>query len=609
MAHIESFSQKWRILDKNPPRKQLAQEVDWDNPLVGSVAAFLLVQICTPWLNDPGEFSSRSLGLAILGHYLIVEPLYYAFHRALHWPKLYKYSHSHHHSSVITESISGTSHPWHEALGYLAIFSFPILVPAWFGHFSYEIIYIYFVFFDIMNCIGHCNFECVPVWLQWGPLKYLYYCSAFHSEHHTKYKKNYCLFCPLWDFLMGTVSKETYKLQQRARTQTSKKVSVVFLGHGLGWSSLLHLPMVSPILATQRHTVSAWMYPFLPFCLAAALLCRLFRRTSITLQRYMYANLSCASWSIPVLAYSYMYKQEHPHINRLLLQAIRDAEAQGATHVGLGALNKAQGLNNNGADLVPFLHPGCRTKIVHGNTLTAAVVYSRIRQHAEPGEELVFTGATSCVAKPVVLRLLGDGYKIRVLSRSAERFSRLQAEAGKLGAGLSRIGSYEEGADCQKWVLGTTVDRSLEGIAQKDTVFLEFAVPCAQDEFLQPGKVISAASIPIDSHISDITFCHSHDRCPEEVTVPSCLAAAIIHGLEGFNEHEVGDIDGSRLDMWLALAKKHGFDVGDWKHDDYEQQMQNKHSRSESEPEEEPDQELPATKKRRVHVLDMDMRD
>ena len=25
---------------------------------------------------------------------------------------------------------------------------------------------IYFTFFDIMNCIGHCNFECVPSWLQ-----------------------------------------------------------------------------------------------------------------------------------------------------------------------------------------------------------------------------------------------------------------------------------------------------------------------------------------------------------------------------------------------------------------------------------------------------------
>ena len=25
---------------------------------------------------------------------------------------------------------------------------------------------IYFVFFDIMNCIGHCNFECMPIWAQ-----------------------------------------------------------------------------------------------------------------------------------------------------------------------------------------------------------------------------------------------------------------------------------------------------------------------------------------------------------------------------------------------------------------------------------------------------------
>ena len=31
---------------------------------------------------------------------------------------------------------------------------------------------IYFTFFDIMNCIGHCGFECVPRWLQAAPVEF-----------------------------------------------------------------------------------------------------------------------------------------------------------------------------------------------------------------------------------------------------------------------------------------------------------------------------------------------------------------------------------------------------------------------------------------------------
>merc|ERR1719203_2579344 len=43
--------------------------------------------------------------------------------------------------------------------------------------------------------------------------------------------------------------------------------------------------------------------------------------------------------------------------------------------------------------------------------------------------------------------------------------------------------------------------------------------------------------------------------------MPSCLAATIIHGLEGFTEHEVGEVDVAKMDGWLQLATKHGFDL------------------------------------------------
>lgn len=65
-----------------------------------------------------------------------------------------------------------------ESIAYIANFSFPFLVPAWVGCFSYELVYVYFVWFDIMNTIGHANFEVIPRALQRGPLKYFVYTGA-----------------------------------------------------------------------------------------------------------------------------------------------------------------------------------------------------------------------------------------------------------------------------------------------------------------------------------------------------------------------------------------------------------------------------------------------
>jgi sterol desaturase/sphingolipid hydroxylase (fatty acid hydroxylase superfamily)/predicted amino acid dehydrogenase len=558
LAHIESVSYHRRIINKNPPAKQLARELDWDTPLVGSVIAFMLVERITPWLDNPTEFSTTSLALCFAGHFFIVEPMYWLYHLVLHWPKVYKNSHSHHHSSIITESVSGTSHPLHETVGYLVTFSFPILLPAFCGQFSYELVYIYFTFFDIMNCIGHCNFECVPTWLQWGPLKYIFYCSSYHSEHHTKFKKNYCLFCPLWDYLGNTVSKDSYALQRKSLSRSGlQKVDVVFLGHGFGWTSVLHLPMVSPYMSTQQQAMRWWMYPLFPLCALVIFLTRAFMRTCVTIQRYSFKQLACATWSVPVLAYNYMSRRERPYINTLLLKAIRDADDQGATHVGLGALNKAVFLNSGGRDLLPHLHEGCRVKIVHGNTLTAAVAYLRIRQRVRPEQEIVFTGATSMVGTPVVLRLLQDGYKIRILTRSAARFADLRRGAGANGHSLRQIQRYEEGADCRAWVLGTAATQPLGHLVTPGTTFLEFAVPCTEPTYLQPHKVVGIAGIRVDSQVCDLTFCH--DRSSD--TMPACLAATIIHGLEGFQEHEVGEVDIRKMDEWLRLAEKHGFSL------------------------------------------------
>jgi sterol desaturase/sphingolipid hydroxylase (fatty acid hydroxylase superfamily) len=556
-AHTETISGRLRIHDKNPPAEQLLRELDWDNPLIGSVVAGLVVQLTMlDWVQDTNPFSWQQVAVLFLSHYLVVEPLYYAFHRLLHKRGIYQLSHNHHHASVVTESLSGTSHPFGETVVYLLIFSLAIIIPLISGYFSYALIYIYFIYFDIMNCIGHCNFEVVPLWMQWGPLKYLTYSSSYHSLHHSRFVMNFCLFCPIWDYLFGTACMQSYKLQSDTRNAKPKSINAVFLVHGIEWNSAFHMPQISPYLASQRCSKKeAWMYPFAPISILATFFVRCVFQTCFTAQRWSFKHFSYATWSTPFFGYSYALAREYPAINRILLKAVKQAQEQGATHVGLGALNKAVFVNSSGRDLVAELPKDCPTKIVTGNTLTSAVVYSRIRQQVSVTEEIFFTGATSAVGTPVVLRLLEDGYRVKIMTRSKDRFDRLKKLACDKSDNLTKADRYEDGSSCRIWLLGSSLTKAVSKIVEPGTEFLEFAVPPSPSKFVYPFTIEPIGNVKFDPDVCDLTL-----SCDCEAgEMPACCAATIIHALEGTTEHEVGEIDERQFEWWLEMAKKYNF--------------------------------------------------
>ncbi len=70
---------------------------------------------------------------------------------------------------------------------------------------------------------------------------------------------------------------------------------------------------------------------------------------------------------------------------------------------------------NGGGTLFVRKHPDLRVRVVHGNTLTAAVILNEI-----PGDvaEVFLTGATSKLGRAIALYLCRK--KIRVLVRSSE---------------------------------------------------------------------------------------------------------------------------------------------------------------------------------------------
>ena len=228
-----------------------------------------------------------------------------------------------------------------------------------------------------MNCAGHCNFECFPRWAQWGPLKYYVYTSCYHSLHHSKYKWNYCLFCPIWDHLCGTAHPTSQALHREVtdRARRRRPTDVVFLAHGHDVPSMVtHVPFVSPFLCSVTHA-TGWVATLLwPLCYVWARLAQLLLPATV-MQRYQYRGTQVATWCLPVAARFYLNKGERPAIQRKLEAAVDAAERAGVRYVGLAALNKAEWLNGGGEAVRARCEArGYAVKIVHGNALTAAAV-------------------------------------------------------------------------------------------------------------------------------------------------------------------------------------------------------------------------------------------
>lgn len=68
-------------------------------------------------------------------------------------------------------------HPFAEHIAYSALFAIPSITAVLTGTASIVSVFSYIAYIDLMNNMGHCNFELVPNWLFtiFPPLKYLMY--------------------------------------------------------------------------------------------------------------------------------------------------------------------------------------------------------------------------------------------------------------------------------------------------------------------------------------------------------------------------------------------------------------------------------------------------
>jgi hypothetical protein len=506
------------------------------------------------------------------------EFIYYWFHRALHGHALFAKYHSHHHKSFVTEPVSGTCHPFLETVGYTANFAVPMLgtwlcgaaplAAAHTGGCSLATFYVYTSVFDVLNMVGHCNWEFVPCALfEWVPgLKYVVYSPAYHSLHHSRVHTNFCLFMPIYDHWFGTLERErddprqwtSLKLQAAARRRNSPDApKCVFLAHGTDLLSAAHLPFWFRGFASRPYRAHWSLLPLWPLCAAACAALWLFGRVFVSHVEKVGGH-AVQTWVTPRFGFQYFLgKKEEARINALIADAIVAADRSGVQVFGLGALNKAEHLNGGGAIFPPLLEAqlpqGLTTRVVHGNTLTAACLLAELPPDCT---DVFLTGATSKLGRAVALYLCRKGVTVRMLTSAADRFAAIVREAAPAHRGfLVRASRHEEGRGCATWVVCKPCGPREQACAPAGAHFHQVVVPPLA-QLRRDCTYGELAAMDLPPSAADTKAC---ELFMPRRRVFACHAGALTHMLRAWPHHEVGAIDVDRIDATLEASLGLGF--------------------------------------------------
>ncbi|KAI3982207.1 hypothetical protein MKX01_019113 [Papaver californicum] len=551
------FITRTRIIDHRAADfKQIDHEWNWDNFIIlqGIMAAISGYKFFDEYNKLP-TWNSVGFLIIILLHVGISEPLYYFLHRYLfHNHYFFSQYHSHHHKSSVTQSFTAGSGTFLEHIILSLIIAIPILGPLTFGFGSKSMIFGYILVFDFLRGFGHCNVEVVPKWIfDFFPfLRYIIYTPTYHSLHHKEKDTNFCLFMPIFDALGNTVNNKSWELhrQTSSRLKGMKVPDFIFLAHVVDVSAALHVPFSFRSVSSVPYRFRLILLTIWPIAFVAMLVMWGFSKTFLVSFYNLRGNFH-QTWTVPRFGFQYFIPSAKDGINNLIEESILRADKLGVKVISLAALNKNEALNGGGT-LYVKKHPDLKVRVVHGNTLTAAVILNEIKSDVK---EVFLTGATSKLGRAIALYLCRKRVRVMMLTLSKERFESIQREAEKeLQGYLVQVTKYQAAQNCKIWIVGKWITPREQRWAPPGTHFHQFVVPpifavrrnCTY-------SALAAMKLPEDAE--GLGTC---EYTMGRGIVHACHAGGVVHSLEGWTHHEVGAIDVDRIDLVWEAAMKHG---------------------------------------------------
>ncbi|KAI4344351.1 hypothetical protein L6164_011586 [Bauhinia variegata] len=544
-----------RILQQGVDFKQIDREWDWDNFLILQALIASMFYYTFPSLQNLPLWNTKGVMAVLILHVAISEPLYYWAHRKFHGYYLFTRYHSLHHSSPVPQSFTAGHATVLEHLVLTAVIGIPILGASLMGFGSTGLIYGYVLAFDFLRCLGHCNVEIVPhkLFEIIPSLRYILYTPTYHSLHHTDKDSNFCLFMPLFDVLGNTLNSKSWQLHKQLSSGSGKDGRVpdfVFLAHIVDVISCMHVHFVLRSLASLPFSTRFFLIPFWPLALAVLLAMWVWSKTFLVSFYYLRGRLH-QTWVVPRFGFQYFLPFAADGINKQIELAILRADRIGVKVISLAALNKNEALNGGGKLFVDKL-PDLRVRVVHGNTLTAAVILNELPQDVE---EVFLTGATSKLGRAIALYLCRKKVRVLMLTMSTERFQKIQKEAPpEYQSYLVQVTKYQAAQHCKTWIVGKWITPREQSWAPRGTHFHQFVVPPILP-FRRDCTYGDLAAMRLPDDVDGLGSC---EYTMERGVVHACHAGGVVHSLEGWTHHEVGAIDVDRIDLVWEAALKHG---------------------------------------------------
>ncbi|KAL5548864.1 hypothetical protein UlMin_004095 [Ulmus minor] len=544
-----------RIIEQGIDFKQIDQEWHWDNflilqALISSMACYLF-----PSLQNLPLWNSKGIITALLLHVGVSEPLYYWVHRSFHGNYLFTNYHSLHHSSPVPHPFTAGHTTFMEHLVLSIIIGIPIAGASLLGYGSVSLAYGYLSVFDFLRCLGHSNVEVVPhkMFDKIPLLRYLLYTPTYHSLHHTEKETNFCLFMPFFDALWKTLNNKSWELHKTISSNAGKNRKApdfVFLAHVVDISSALHVAFVFRSFASIPYSFGLFLVPMMPGCFLFMLAMWLWSKPFVVYY-YKLRDRLHQIWVVPRFGFQYFLPFATEGINKNIEQAILRADKLGVKVISLAALNKNESLNGGGT-LFVNKHPNLRVRVVHGNTLTAAVILNEIPNDVK---EVFLTGATSKLGRAITLYLCRRRVRVLMLTLSTERFQKIQQEApADCQSYLVQITKYEAAQNCKTWIVGKWITPRQQSWAPPGTHFHQFVVPPILP-FRRDCTYGDLAAMKLPEDVEGLGHC---EYTMERGVVHACHAGGVVHFLEGWTHHEVGAIDVDRIDLVWNAALKYG---------------------------------------------------
>ncbi|PWA58723.1 fatty acid hydroxylase, NAD(P)-binding domain, Uncharacterized domain Wax2 [Artemisia annua] len=545
-----------RLSQKGIDFDQIDKEWHWDNFIILQGLVASIIFLISPSVTKFPIWKTSGIISCLVFHVGFSEPMYYLLHRLLHSSYFFQQYHWLHHSSKGIHPYTAGHATFFEHLLLCMIIGVPLIGTTLIGHGSVIMFYGYVLLFDFLRCMGHSNVEVVPhqIFDTLPMLKYLMYTPTYHFIHHRDMKTNFCLFMPLFDVFGKTMNELSWDLHREVSSREDNKTKApefVFLAHGVDIISSMHNPFMLRSLNSRPYATAPILFPLWPFALVAVMIIWATSKP-FCLSFFNLRGHLLQSWVVPRWGFMYFLPFAKDDINSQIKEAILMADRVGVKVLSLAALNKNEALNGGGKLFVQEL-PDLKVRVVHGNTLTAAVILNEIPRDVK---EVFMTGATSKLGRAIALYLARRKVRVLMLTDSTERFTRIQNEASLENQNLLvQVTKCQEAKHCKTWILGKWTTPREQRWAPPGTHFHQFVVPPVL-EFRRDCTYSKLAAMKLPDDVEGLGSC---EYTMERGVVHACHAGGIVHFLEGWTHHEVGAIDVDQIDPVWEAALRLGF--------------------------------------------------